>query len=64
MRTENNRIAVILFIISVMLSIIGYLGVDKLNSINESIRELKTEINELSDSYLCHDRRLQKLETN
>lgn len=61
--SESSIVTILITAATVLFAIIGFLIVRLLNNIDESIKGLKTDMNQINNKIDNHDERLIKIET-
>jgi len=62
MDKHSKSLTLALFAFGILFSVLGWLTVDKLNSINDSLKEVRTELKEVRLESNSQDKRIQTLE--
>ena len=59
---ETNKLTIVLFAFGLLFSILGWMAVDKLGTINDSLKEVRAELKEGRIENNRQDQRIQRIE--
>lgn len=59
---ETNKLTIVLFAFGLLFSILGWMAVDKLGTINDSLKEVRAELKEVRIENNRQDQRIQRIE--
>lgn len=62
MNKESNKLTIVLFAFGLLFSILGWMAVDKLGTINDSLKEVRAELKEVRIENNRQDQRIQRIE--